>query len=726
MRLDQITIVPIFPVWLIALLFCLGVAGVAVQYRLIRRKLGNLRAVGLSVLRLLALLLLISFALNPSITKKEELRVSPALAVILDTSQSMGLPGTGGKESRLEEAKAVLLGQQGGFLKSLSEQGEVKIYALGDSLVALEKGDLANVKAGGKKADLTEAVKGLRGKNALALLLSDGDVAWEDDGSKDLPVIAFPVGEPGGYRDLLIKAVKAPAIAFRGREVVVDVTVKGYGYPGLTLPVLLKEGSRLITARNVRLDGSASESTVSLPFTMEEIGQRHLSVSIPSQVGESLATNNGVDLSLKVIKDKIRILMTSGSPSMSYRFMRTALKNDPSVDLLSFVILRTPSDIINVPLQEQSLIPFPVETLFTKELKTFDLVIFDNLASHLYLNPNYYDSIRDFVQGGGGLAMIGGPHLLDGGKYVGTSMAEILPVRLTGKDDYRRNPPSGVTLSRAGKVHPITRFSSTETGLWREMPDLDGINLLTSKSSASVLLEGADGDAAPILTVGGYGKGRVLVLATDYSWKWYMGMVAKEKGNWAYLRLVERMIRWLTKDPSLDPIQITLPEKLGGIGEEIEVRIKAGDRDDSSNEKEGVSVSVFTPEGKKISPKLKMAGQPGEYLGSFVPEKAGTYTLRIETRTGSLEESILVTGSLENQDAVPDHNRLSKISESTGGKFLSRTDDLLKEMENYIRKANKPFIQEKRFSVWNSLWLLILIAACLSVEWYYRRRWGLV
>jgi uncharacterized membrane protein len=726
MRLDQITIIPIFPVWLIALLFVVGAAAVVIQYRLIRKKLGNLRAVGLSLLRLLALSLLISIALNPSVTKKEELKVSPAVAVILDTSQSMGLPGTGGKGSRLDEAKAVLLDQQGTFLKSLSEQFEVKFYALDNSLVALETGELANVKVGGKRGDLTEALKGLRGKSALALLLSDGDVTWEDDASTDLPVMTLPVGDPWEYKDILIKAVKAPAIAFRGREVVIDVTVKGYGYAGLTLPVLLKEGSRLLTARNVRLDGNPSETTVSLPFTMEEIGHRHLSVSIPSQVGESLVTNNGVDLSLKVIKDKIRVLMTSGSPSMSYRFMRTALKNDPSVDLLSFVILRTPSDIINVPLQEQSLIPFPVETLFTKELKTFDLVIFDNLASHLYLNPNYYDSIRDFVRGGGGFAMIGGPHLLDGGKYVGTSMAEILPVRLTGKDDYRRSPPSGVTLSRAGKVHPIMRFSSAETDLWRDMPDLDGMNLLTPKSSAAVLLEGSDGEAAPILTVGSYGKGRVLVLATDYSWKWYMGMVAKEKGNWAYLRLVERMIRWLTKDPSLDPIQITLPEKMGGVGEEIEIRIKAGEGDASSNVKAGVSVSVFSPDGKKIAPKLKTAGQPGEYLGSFVPEKAGTYALKIETQTGSLEESILVTGSLENQDSIPDHTRLRKVSASTGGKFLSRTDDLLKEIENAGGKVNNRFIQEKRFSVWNSLSLLILIAGCLSVEWYYRRRWGLV
>jgi len=47
-------------------------------------------------------------------------------------------------------------------------------------------------------------------------------------------------------------------------------------------------------------------------------------------------------------------------------------------------------------------------------------------------------------------------------------------------------------------------------------------------------------------------------------------------------------------------------------------------------------------------------------------------------------------------------------------------------MKNDAERSNTRFIQEKRLSVWNSLSLLILIAGCLSVEWYYRRRWGLV
>ncbi len=133
-------------------------------------------------------------------------------------------------------------------------------------------------------------------------------------------------------------------------------------------------------------------------FTPEKVGQHTLQISVPTQAGESISANNSASLSINVLRDKIRVLMISGNPSMNYRFMRTALKNDPSIDLLSFVILRTPTNILNVPIQEQSLIPFPVETLFTKELSSFDLLVFDNLPSHLYIPPDYLSNIREFVR----------------------------------------------------------------------------------------------------------------------------------------------------------------------------------------------------------------------------------------------------------------------------------------------------------------------------------------
>ena len=729
MTLNQVAISPVFPLWLIFLLLFFGLAAAVYQYWLIRKRLGSPRAAVLSLLRLGSLFLLISFALNPSLWARKEQKVSQSLVILLDTSQSMGLPGAAGKGSRLDEAKGILLNGPMPLIKSLTERFNIKLYGLGESLRSLETEDLAGLKAGGKEGDLAEAIDRLADKHSMAVLFSDGNLKWKDDPSKRLPLIAVPLGDPKGYKDILIKAVQAPAMAFRGREVVIDVTVKGHGYKGLTFPVHLKDGSKLITAKNVSFNDPSAEVKITLSFTPEELGPHHLSIGIPPQFGESLTSNNAVSLSLKVMKDKIRILMISGSPSLSYRFMRMAFKNDPSIDLLSFVVLRTPSDIINVPLQEQSLIPLPIETLFTKELKNFDLLIFDNLPSHLYLKPIYFESVREFVKGGGSFAMIGGPFFSDEGRYHGTPIEEILPVRLIEKEDYRRDASWRVGLSRAGKDHPITRLSPDEAynlNLWQEMSSLDGINLLVAKNSGTILLEGGDGNLQPILTVGHYGSGRVLVLATDYSWKWYMGMVAKGKDNWPYLRLMERMVRWLTKDPSLDSIQVTLPEKRGWAGQEMEIRFKVGEEDSLSRRKGFVSLSVFDPQGLRIKSQIKTAGQGNEYLGSFLPEKEGTYKLKIETPASRLEENLVVASPMEGLDAVPHPEQLKMISTATGGRFLSREDDLLREIENYAEKTESRFIELRSSALWEKPYTFIFILILLVTEWYLRRRWGLV
>jgi len=730
MNLGQIEIAPVYPLWLILLLLLVGSLAGMVQYRLVRRRLGPYQALSISLLRLGGISMIISLALNPSIAVRTEQKVYPPVDILVDTSPTMDLPGHAGKGNRLDEARAFLLGGQNPLINLLAERFDIRIFAFDESFRSLGKEELTALKPGAKRGDLSEVLEKLSRKNSSAVLLSDGNFRWESRHSRSGPLIIVPFGNLESYRDVLIKAVKAPALAFRGREVSIDVAIRSYGYNGLVLPVLLKEGNRLLTAKTVVINSSPAEVAVSFSFTPEEVGQHNLSVSVPPQFGESLASNNAVHLPLSVVRDKIRILMISGSPSLSYRFMRTALKNDPSIDLLSFVILRTPSDIMNVPLQEQSLIPLPVETLFSKELKNFDLLIFDNFPSHLYLSPNYFGNVREFVREGGGFAMVGGPNLLDEGRYAGTPLGELLPVRLTGKEDYRRPPISpGVRLTRAGAFHPITRLSPVETdnlSIWQEMPPLDGINLLEPKSSGIVLLESADWIPRPIVTVGSYGSGRVLVLATDYSWKWSMGMVSKGKGNWAYLRLMERMVRWVTKDPSSDFVQVTLPEKVGEPGKESEVRVKVREGDFSPNLGGTVSFSVFNPEGMEIASRIRAASQPGEYLCSFFPEKEGPYKVKVETPLGDREEVIFIPASGVDLDGAPNLDLLKMVAESTGGKILTQGTDFLKEIETFAGKGQERLLTERRFPLWGTPYILAFILAFLTTEWYLRRRWGLL
>lgn len=726
---EAIAIAPVFPPWLIAIFG--GLAGVFlfIQYRWVRRRLARSQATKISLLRLGAFFLLILVALNPVVSERKEHPIRPTVAVLLDTSPSMGFPGGRGQGSRLDEARELLFSGRKPLQASLAEKFDVRLYALHESLGVVEVKDLSSLKPGQVRGGLAKGLEALASRHTLVILLSDGNLQGEKDPTIKLPLITVPVGDPEGYRDILLAGLKAPPMAFRGREVTIEAAIRSYGYEGFDLPVLLKEGPKLLKAKRIRLPKGRGEINVSFPLLLEEVGEHNLTVLIPPQPEESTEENNRVDFSLQVVRDKIRILMVSGTPSMNYRHLRIAFKNDPTIDLLSFVILRTPRDIINVPLNEQSLIPFPVDTLFSKELGNFDLLVFDNFLYSLFLRTHHLESIRDFVKKGGALALIGGPNFIEGGMNGGSPIDEILPAKFFGKESYRRGSPSGVALTRAGRTHPLTRLSpiaEENLRIWREMPPLDGINPIEAKGSAVTLLEKEERFGQPLLVVGRYGHGRTLILATDESWKWYAGMVAKREGNWAYLRFMERLVRWLTKDPGLEPVQFAPPGEEAFPGVKKEIKIQLREEDFSPSERGKVRMSVLNPKGAKIESQLKPSGKQGEYLGSFLPDQEGPYKVRVETDEGSWERSVLIARPAENKDAAPDHERLKRIAEAVGGKALSRAEEVLNEAEAIAGKREKHFVEERSAPLWAHSAVLALIVFLLCAEWYWRRKWGLV
>jgi hypothetical protein len=99
--------------------------------------------------------------------------------------------------------------------------------------------------------------------------------------------------------------------------------------------------------------------------------------------------------------------------------------------------------------------------------------------------------------------------------------------------------------------------------------------------------------------------------------------------------------------------------------------------------------------------------------------------VRVETRTGSLDEAIVVSGPMEGIDAAPNHELLGTISASTGGKLLSENDDPLREIASHTGKIKNTFIEEQEIPLWGTPYVLALILAILGFEWYLRRRWGL-
>src|SRR4029079_4238345 len=95
----------------------------------------------------------------------------------------------------------------------------------------------------------------------------------------------------------------------------------------------------------VEIEPGTTDYRLTFAFTPERVGKYVYEISTPILDGEAIAENNARSFLLKVIRDKIRVLQVAGRPSWDERFLRGLLKRDPNVDLISFFILRTPSDL---------------------------------------------------------------------------------------------------------------------------------------------------------------------------------------------------------------------------------------------------------------------------------------------------------------------------------------------------------------------------------------------
>jgi hypothetical protein len=439
------------PVWVILVVACATVALLAQQFFTLRQRLSASQSAFLTLLRAIVYGLLIFFLMGPALVEQRVTKLRRPLTVLVDSSQSMGFPIDGnaagdGKtaKSRLERVKEKLLAGNDPLIQRLSREYDLKLFKFGGSLEAIAPSSLAHLMPQDQATRLVEAVQATAKENSGQsgiIVFSDGIANGEKkeiDGAPPfrVPVFTIGVGAADGFTDLRIVEVRAPDFGFRGRELKVDVIVHAHGLKDKNVPLYFNRGRNLITSQPIKITSDAFEQKLTLSFTPREVGTHTFTVTVPQQPGEHITHNNQKEFRIDVQRDKIRVLTLSGSPAWNYRFLRMAMKQDPLIDLVSFVFLRTPTDSVDVPDSQLSLIPFPIDDIFLEELKNFDVVVFDDFSHRAYFNPVYLEKVRDFVRDGGGLAMLGGARSFDSGGYAESALKEVLPVELshTGSD----------------------------------------------------------------------------------------------------------------------------------------------------------------------------------------------------------------------------------------------------------------------------------------------------
>jgi uncharacterized membrane protein len=543
------------------------------------------------------------------------------------------------------------------------------------------------------------------------------------------------VGE-GSLRDDALVSVDADALGFLREPLRVHVVVRSRGGSSSSLPVQLRDDSSVLDEALVSFgpDGTAEAD---LEFVPERLGRNVLRVTIPTAEDDRVPENNERAFLVRVVRDRLRVLLVAGEPSWDERYLRRFLKRDPAIDLISFFILRTSADLTMADPDELALIPFPTDELFREHLGSFDLVIFQNFDFAPYEMAGYLPAIADYVRRGGSFAMLGGELSFASGNYVGSPIESILPVEM----------PRGVTgdgalvlgsfvpslvaeLSR----HPLVALlpdAAHNREAWARLAPLEGMNRLEgTRNDALVLLEHPhartrSGAPQPVLAVGEAGRGRTLSLATDTAWRWGITTAGTTGDASAYDRFWDRALRWLSRDPSLDPVRVTTDRERYGPGAEVRVEALLRDRRYLPIASEDVKLTITGPTGDTFERAEGRTDSEGNARARLAaPERPGGYRVVVSRGSETLGEEpfVVEVGGDELAEPDPRPDVLGALSESTGGDARAIGD--APALGSFATSRTESAGYE-RFSPFASLIAIGLLLLLFGAEWILRRRSGL-
>jgi uncharacterized membrane protein len=152
--------------------------------------------------------------------------------------------------------------------------------------------------------------------------------------------------------------------------------------------------------------------------------------------------------------------------------------------------------------------------------------------------PDRLETIKKWVESGGGLMMLGGWLSFSGAREMGgwrrSQLAEVLPVEcLVGEDLVESS--AGFTAELLQPDHPIARELP-----WNSFPPIFGYNELVPRSDADVVVRVRE-TGHPLVVAGTYGRGRVVIYASDPAPHWGLNFELWE----GYDDFWRRALKWV-------------------------------------------------------------------------------------------------------------------------------------------------------------------------------------
>jgi hypothetical protein len=718
------------------------------------------RRAALATVRAAIIGLVILAMLRPTLVYTEAKREKATVVVMIDQTRSMSVrdgDALGGKtrwdvlRGTLDDARTALgeLARDDFEVQAYLFDSETHPAEVRNGKIALPPTPEGQETAIG--AALDDILRQESGKRVLGVvLLTDGRqqavaprdtapqtvaVKLRDQGDPVFPVVFGQSRGLGAARDVALREMLATERPFVKNELTVSGQVRVIGYVNREIPVRLwyetSPGKMEVVAeQTITASADGQLLPVTLTYIPQEPGEHKVTLEAVAQPGELVTTNNQLSTFVDVLKGGLSVLYVEGALRVEQKFIRWAL--DASHDIKV--------DSLRLDPRQPNGRPADLGELFRSG--KYEVFILGDVDSTAFSEAELR-SLAEAVNRGAGLIALGGFHSFGAGGYYNTPLSDVLPVVMDRLERQRADDPIRADLHLNGplRMRPtpfgqrnfalaLASDPRQSAALWAKLPPLEGANKFLKIPPGAVVLADADGDESkPLLVTQNYGRGRVLALAGDSTWRWWMrGYEAADKRFW------RQIVLWLAQKDQLSDsnVWVRLENRRYAPGERVEFTVGAQLPGGEPAKDVEFKAEVLSPPNGAATPAL-LIRQNEQTAGTFRDTQTpGDYVVSVTaTQPGKPPETARARFSVTTEDreldnAVADPDTMESLAKATGGRTVApeQLPELIRELARQT-----PYLevrQETKATFWDTWPFFLALVGLLTIEWYLRKRWGLV
>lgn len=714
--------------WLLLLLLLIAAGFSFFTYRRTVPDLPPGRKALLISLRIIAIFLLLFVLFEPIFTLIRGAFEKPKLAVLLDNSLSMSLKDA--KSDRKTDYISVL--EKTGFMNL--DESQRKIISFDSDIKEYEKFNQDSLSLKGQMTDISKAFKwvnnNLDQENIGAvLLITDGafntgnnPIYQADMTGRRVYIVG--IGDSTEPKDVSVQSVLTNDVAYIDNPVPVNVNVKVSGYNSGTVKVDLSDNGSQVSEQTFNITPSQQNYSLVFEYDPKIEGVRKLTATVSNMEGELTLKNNSLSEFINVLKNKRKIVIFSGEPNPDLTFLRNVFQSEKGVEVSTFIQKKGAEFFEGQPTKAA-----------LHEAELFVLIGFPISSS-----PSYaLDMIKDELAHGKPCLFIASQYL-DYTKlrtiedYLPFVTISSKPQEFVAIGDFRKEALSNSILKISG--------ANTDLDLWNQLPPIFRTETFVRVKPESEVLAGIKVNNTPmkeplLVTRSFQNQKSVAILGYGlFRWKLlgYAAELAKGRKSTPdlYDILFLNIHRWLSVNQEYKNVVIKTTKKIFNKGERVEFYGQIYDATYSPVDNAYVTVKINN--GLKTNEITLNSIGNGRYSGFADGLDEGDYFYSDEAKLNNQslgrDNGRFNVGdvSIEYLDLKMNVGLLRTIAERTGGKFYlpENSGKFLSDLQSSPDFKPKALTIKKEYSLWNLPWILALAILLLSIEWYLRKRSGLL